>query len=213
MGIYGEVAHKLIDYQYEPVYICEFDLKDSLNNIKLSIKRFLYNLLNKIERWLNKRKDTKLRNILLRLVTKCKDLINKNNSCEEKSEFERISKESQELGKEFNEAIFVERYIEEDGFVSRTNIAEDTVSQKLNKSDIDRLFSDPRVQSAKIGDSEYFKTWKEKFETEHPKNRWNHRLINSMPNYCVATIFNKEFCYYLYDMSRYVNGIITFKPE
>ncbi len=211
MGIYGTYAHKLMESQNEPIYICEFDLKDSLNNIKLSIKRFLYNLLNKIERWLNKRKDTKLRNTLLKLVTKCKDLINKNNSCEEKSEFERISKESQELGKEFNEAIFVERYINDNGNIRKTRIAADIGYQILNKFDIDKLFSDPRIESQRIGNSEYFKTWKEKFETEHPKNTWNKDIISLTICAAVAEIFNKEYCYYLYDMSKYVNGIIVNK--
>jgi len=211
MGIYGHKFDSLLELQYEPIYICEFNLSDSLNNIKLSIKRFLYNLLNKIERWLNKRKDSKLRNTLLKLVTKCKDLINKNNSCENKSGFEKLSKEAQDLGQEFNEAIFVERYINDDGNIYRTHIAADIKDQILNKFDIDKLFSDPRIESQRIGDSEYFKTWKEKFEIEHPKNTWKKDTIDLTICAAVAEIFNKEYCYYLYDMSRYVNGIIVNK--
>ena len=191
----------------EAVILLEFDISATIKDIKLKIRRFLYNLINKIEHWVRKIKNPKVQKVLLTITEKAKDLLNKNNELEDRSRLQDLMKKANELGEEFNETILVEKYIDqEDGEVKRADIACDIAYQVLNKHDIDVLWNDPRVQAERIGTFDTYKA-RHKDRDLYDKSKWDKKYLNLILNASVAETFNKEYCYYIYDVATYVYGI------
>ena len=100
MGIYG---HKFDAFRSDlhPELLEEFDLKGSIENIKKTLKRAIISLINKIDEFLDRCKDSKIKSICKNLLSKLRNLLTKSDHMSRMEEFEKAKKEVNEYGKEF----------------------------------------------------------------------------------------------------------------
>ena len=100
MGIYGHRFDNLRT-DLHPELLEEFDLKSSIENIKKTLKRAIINLINKIDEFLDKCKDSKIKTTCKNLLSKLKNLLTKSDHMDRMEEFEKAKEEVNEYSKEF----------------------------------------------------------------------------------------------------------------
>lgn len=98
MGIYTKLLR-------ENIYINEFDLSSTLNNLKIKIKRSILSLIDRIQDQIKKMKESKIKTALLKILDKAKKLLNKCNNINSVEEANNIKNEADNLNEEFKNTI------------------------------------------------------------------------------------------------------------
>jgi len=101
MGIYGHKFDNLIEVGNRE-YVCEINLKDTVENIKKTIKKAILSLINKIETFIdNKCKESPFKETCKRILGKLRILLTKSDHMDRMEEFEKAKEEINSYGDEF----------------------------------------------------------------------------------------------------------------
>lgn len=90
----------------DTVTLYEFNLKDTINNIKRSIKKAILSFIDKVDKFLDKCKDSKLKSWCKGILAKARKLLTKTDKITTQEEAKKVSDELNECNEEFKEKKF-----------------------------------------------------------------------------------------------------------
>ena len=90
------------EYIYEDYILQEIDLKGAVKTVIKKIKNAILSLINKIDKFLDKCKDSKVKSIMKSLLSKVKKLLGDTENIETEADAKKVKDEYQKYGEEFN---------------------------------------------------------------------------------------------------------------
>jgi hypothetical protein len=180
--------------------IYEFNFKEALSTLKNKIKQAILKFLDKLENWLKKGKDNKVKQFVLGLVQKTKKLLTKVDKANTQDKCKEVSDELNKYSKEFNEKVHNNGF-EPSRFLQRTLDASprniyDIIGALMGYINADPGFKTDDfdkaikyVLSQGVSKNELFEDFNPKYDFEEDQSKWDEDY------YSFARVYLKDnFC-------------------